>query len=91
MSVSGDTAATFEFSTRGTFLVAVGNIKILRGTPEAQVRSLLDTEKPDKDGKIALSFMRHLDYIFVYPVFPTVLGQTNVLRYLVEEGHFRRQ
>eukprot|EP00562_Extubocellulus_spinifer_P028522 CAMPEP_0178640406 /NCGR_PEP_ID=MMETSP0698-20121128/16002_1 /TAXON_ID=265572 /ORGANISM="Extubocellulus spinifer, Strain CCMP396" /LENGTH=471 /DNA_ID=CAMNT_0020280849 /DNA_START=54 /DNA_END=1469 /DNA_ORIENTATION=- len=86
--ISDDAAATVKLLhkfSRRPILIAIGTTKVLRGTPEGQVRSLLETVEPDKAGNIVLSFIQLQDYVFVSPVCAIQLGLTNVLRYLVEK------
>ena len=73
---------------RRPFLLAIGNTKLIPtcNTGTDDVRSLFEKEKPDKDGKIVLHFIRYVDYVFVHPVLSIHFGLTNVLKYLLDEG-----
>jgi len=67
-------------------LLSVGCTKVPQGASEEEVRSLIASEKPGKDGTLILRLISHMNFIFTSPVLAINYGMTDVLKHLVETG-----
>ena len=87
--LSADVHDRFEQVYRNSgnpLLLSVGGTKIPPDTSGDEVRSLLQSERPGEDGKIALRLVGVLHTIFASPPLAVLRGLADVLKYMVEEG-----